>query len=164
MRPPLHLIEWPGPGRLATMARPPGAEQLPGAMAALAGTGVHILVSALSEHETVLLDLVDEPAAARQAGLELIWFPILDGHVPEPETMPALEKLVDRLADEMRADRFVVTHCFAGIGRCSMLAGATLVRLGLSPDKAWRLIRAARHAPVPDSPRQESWLYDFAGR
>lgn len=164
MRPPLHLIEWPGPGRLATMARPPGGDELAGAMAALASAGVHVLVSALCEHETVLLDLRDEATVAARAGLELISFPIPDGYVPAPETMPALEKLVDRLADEMRADRFVVTHCFAGIGRSSMLAGATLVRLGLAPDKAWRLIRAARHAPVPDSPRQESWLYDFAGR
>jgi len=133
-------------------------------MAALADAGVDVLVSALCDAENTLLDLEHEADEAARAGLELISFPIPDGDVPEPATMPALKQLVDRLADEMRRDRFVVTHCFAGIGRSSMLAGATLVRLGTSPDKAWRLIRAARRAPVPDGPLQESWLYEFAGR
>jgi protein-tyrosine phosphatase len=70
--------------------------------------------------------------------------------------------LSQRLADEVRAGRFVVTHCRAGIGRSSMLAGATLVRLGVPAPEAWKLIRAARGLPVPDNGEQERWLYDFA--
>jgi protein-tyrosine phosphatase len=155
----LHEVEWAGPGRLATMARPPGGDDLPAAMAALAASGVEVLVSALRADEAELLELTGEPAAAAAAGLEFVNLPILDGGVPEPAAMPAVRRLVDRLADELRAGRFVVTHCRAGIGRCSMLAGATLVRLGVTPAQAWRMVREARGLPVPDNPDQEAWLY-----
>lgn len=159
---PLYEIAWAGPGRLATMAHPPGGDRLPAAMAALTGAGVHVLVSALCPDEAATLKLTGAPAAAAAAGMELVSFPIRDRTVPEPETLPAVRTLADRLAGDVRAGRFVATHCWAGIGRSSMLAGATLVRLGEAPAQAWRLIRAARGLPVPDSARQEAWLYQFA--
>jgi protein-tyrosine phosphatase len=156
--PRLHVIDRPGPGRLATMAHPPGGTRLPAAMAALAATGARVLVSALCDEEVAALELTGQPAAAAAAGLELVRFPIADRGVPERS--PA--QLVDRLAAAVQAGRFVVTHCWAGIGRSSLLAGATLVRLGVPPDEAWRLIRAARGLPVPDNQVQEAWLFRFA--
>jgi protein-tyrosine phosphatase len=164
MREPFYEIEWRGPGRIATMAHPRGGDWLPEAMTALAGAGAQVLVSALCDDEMERLELTAQPAAALEAGLELVRFPIVDHDVPEPEEMPAAITLADRLAAAMRADRFVVTHCFAGIGRSSMLAGATLVRLGVPPAKAWELISIARGLPVPDAPHQEAWLYELASR
>ena len=155
----LYELQLTGPGRLATMAHPPGGDRLPVAMAALAGAGVDLLVSALCQDEVAALELADQPAAAARAGIEFVNLPIVDCRVPEPADMPAVRRLVDRLADAMRADRFVVTHCWAGIGRSSLLAGAALVRLGVDPAEAWRLIRTARGFPVPDNPDQEAWLY-----
>jgi protein-tyrosine phosphatase len=162
--PPLHIIGWPGPGALATMRHPPGGARLPEAMAALARAGARVLVSALCDHEVGRLELTGQPAAAAAAGLALVRFPIPDRGVPEPDAWPAVDRLVDRLAGELRRDRFVVTHCWAGIGRSSLLAGATLVRLGVPPARAWELIRAARGRPVPDNPDQQAWLYRFADR
>jgi protein-tyrosine phosphatase len=159
---PLHLVDRPGPGRLATMAHPPGGPRLPGAMAALAAAGAQLLVSALCDDEVAELELAGAAAAAAAAGLELIRFPIVDCGVPEPGAGPAVARLADQLAGELRRDRFVVTHCWAGIGRSSLLAGAALVRLGVPPGQAWELIRTARGRPVPDNPAQEAWLYRFA--
>jgi len=158
----LHVVDWPGPGRLATMARPPGGDRLPAAMAALAAAGAQLLVSALCDDEVTELALAGQPAAAAAAGLELVRFPIVDCGVPAPGERAAVDRLVDRLAAELRRDRFVVTHCRAGIGRSSLLAGAALVRLGLPAGPAWELIRAARGLPVPDNPDQEAWLHRFA--
>lgn len=155
----LYEVDWAGPGRLATMAHPPGGEALPEAMACLAGAGVNLLVSALCEDEVALLSLAEQAVAASAAGVEFVNLPIVDRGVPEPAAMPAVRTLADRLAGEVRAGRFVVTHCWAGIGRSSMLAGATLVRLGADPAQAWQLIRAARGLPVPDNPAQEAWLH-----
>lgn len=155
-------IDWPGPGRLATMAHPPGGAQLPAAMAGLARAGAQVLVSALGDDEVAELALAGAPAAAAAAGLELIRFPIADCEVPQQDRAQAVGRLVDRLAGELRAGRFVVAHCWAGIGRSSLLAGATLVRLGVSAGQAWELIRAARGMPVPDNRDQEAWLYQFA--
>ncbi|MGH3682467.1 MAG: protein-tyrosine phosphatase family protein [Natronosporangium sp.] len=158
----LYVIDWPGPGRLATMAHPPGGPELPAAMARLAEAGAQLLVSALCDDEIAELTLTGAPAAAAAAGLELVRFPISDCEVPEQSRALAVGRLVDRLAAELRAGRFVVTHCWAGIGRSSLLAGATLVRLGTPPEQAWELIRAARGLPVPDNRDQEAWLYQFA--
>jgi protein-tyrosine phosphatase len=144
------------------MAHPPGGSRLAGAMASLAAAGARVLVSALCDEEVTELGLAGAPAAAAAAGLELVRLPIADRGVPEPAAARAVDRLVDRLAAEVRADRLAVTHCWAGIGRSSLLAGATLVRLGVPPEEAWRLISAARGLPVPDNPVQEAWLYHFA--
>jgi protein-tyrosine phosphatase len=159
----LYELRYDGPGRLATMAHPPGGAGLAEAMAGLADAGVDVLVSALREDEMALLELTGERAAAEAAGIEFVNLPILDNSVPEPSDGPAVRRLADRLAEQLRADRFVVTHCRAGIGRCSMLAGATLVRgFGVDPARVWELIRAARGYPVPDNTEQEAWLYRAA--
>lgn len=150
-------VAWDGPGRLATMPHPRGGAELPGAMTALAQAGVAILVSALCDDEMQMLGLTEQPAQATRAGLELVRFPIVDRDVPQ--SLPDTVVLADRLAGEMKAGRFVVTHCYAGIGRSSLLAAATLVRLGTAPADAWSLIGAARGLPVPDAPHQHEWLY-----
>lgn len=160
--PALHVLDWPGPGRLATMAHPPGGDQLPAAIAGLAAAGAQMLVSALCDDEVAELELAGLPAAVAAAGLELVRFPIVDCGVPGPGERVATLGLVDRLAGELRRGRFVVTHCRAGIGRSSLLAGAALVRLGVPAGPAWELIRAARGRPVPDNPEQEAWLYALA--
>jgi protein-tyrosine phosphatase len=162
MRSTLYVIDTGNDGKLATMARPYGGGRLDDDLAGLREAGVDVLVSALTEDEYQELDLVGEPAAAREAGLRFLQFPILDAEIPDPDAMPAALDLTAALADEVGAGRFVVTHCRAGIGRCSMLAGATLIRLGHSPREAWQRIRAARGLAVPDNARQEQWLYDFA--
>lgn len=159
---PLHVIDGAGAGRLATMAHPPGGDALPAAMAALADAGAQVLVSALCTDEAEELALTGQPGAAAAAGLEFISFPIIDCTAPPAAALSAVGQLADRLAADVRAGRFVVTHCWAGIGRSSMLAGATLVRLGTDPAQAWQQIRAARGLPVPDNPEQERWLYTFA--
>lgn len=160
MTPPLHVIEWPGPGRLATMAHPRGGDWLDDEMSALAGAGVNVLVSALTAEESERLLLTREPAAATAAGLEFVAFPIADRGVP-PTSSTAVE-LADRLAGKVRAGEFVVAHCFAAIGRATLVAGATLVMLGVGADEALRLVSEARGLAVPDTPLQRSWLQEFA--
>jgi hypothetical protein len=62
----------------------------------------------------------------------------------------------------MRAGRFVVAQCFAGIGRSTLIAGVTLAMLGIGADDAFRLIGDARGLPVPDTELQRQWLKAFA--
>jgi protein-tyrosine phosphatase len=160
MRPTLHVVKWHGPGRLATMAHPRGGDWLEDEMSALVEADVDVLVSALTPEEYDRLALTREREAARAAGLDFVSFPIPDRGVPGPGPAPA--ELAVRLAAHVRAGRFVVTHCFAGIGRATLLAGATLVTLGAGPAEALRLISAARGLRVPDNDTQQAWLYDFA--
>jgi protein-tyrosine phosphatase len=173
MKPALHVIDWRGPGRLATMAHPRGGPWLADEMAGLARAGVDVFVSALTWEEDRRLGLTEVAAAAAAAGVEFISFPIADRGVPRAQdfaafrTGPAAEDtdivaLGIRLAAHVRAGRFVVTQCFAGIGRSTLLAGATLVMLGVGPAQALRMVAAARGLPVPDTDAQRHWLYEFA--
>jgi protein-tyrosine phosphatase len=165
MRPALHVIAWPGPGRLATMAHPRGGARLADEMAGLARAGVDVFVSALTWEEDRRLGLTQVAAAAQAAGVEFVSFPIADRGVPRAQDIAGDTDVVAlgvRLAAHVRAGRFVVTQCFAGIGRSALLACATLVMLGIGPENALRMVSQARGLPVPDTEAQRDWLYEFA--
>jgi protein-tyrosine phosphatase len=170
MPPALHVIDWRGPGRLATMAHPRGGAWLADEMAGLGQAGVDVLVSALTGEEDQRLGLTEVAAAAATAGIEYVSFPIPDRGLPDAGAV--VDRLASResdvvvlgvrLAAHVRAGRFVVTQCFAGIGRSTLLAGATLVMLGIGPQRALHLVAEARGRPVPDTEAQRNWLYEFA--
>lgn len=169
MRPALHVIDWRGPGRLATMAHPRGGPWLAGEMAGLANAGVDVFVSALTWEEDCRLGLTEVATAAATAGVEFVSFPIADRGVPRAQEIAGLRSgdtdivaLGVRLAAHVRAGRFVVTQCFAGIGRSTLLACTTLVILGIGPEQSLRMVAEARGLPVPDTDAQRHWLYEFA--
>jgi len=165
MRPALHVIDGPYPGRLATMAHPRGGPWLADEMAGLARAGVDVFVSALTWEEDHRLGLTQVAAAAAAAGIEFVPFPIADRGVPRAQDIAGDTDVVAlgvRLAAHVRAGRFVVTQCFAGIGRSTLLACATLVMLGFGPERSLRMVSEARGLPVPDTEAQRHWLYEFA--
>jgi len=165
MGPALHVIAWPGPGRLATMAHPRGGPWLADEMAGLARAGVDVFVSALTWEEDHRLGLTEVAAAAAAAGIVFTSFPIADRGVPRVQDIAGDTDVVAlgvRLAAHVRAGRFVVTQCFAGIGRSTLLACATLVMLGVGPQESLRMVSQARGLPVPDTEAQRHWLYEFA--
>ena len=110
-----------GPGRLSTMARPGGGARLTEELASLAEGGAQVLVSLLTDEESVDLGLAGEADAACAAGLELLRMPVPDLTVPDVD---ALLDLALALAGRLAGGAHVVVHCRAGIGRSSMLAAA----------------------------------------
>jgi hypothetical protein len=137
------------------MAQPSGGDALAEAMAELRRAGVDLLVSLQTDGERHESRLLDEPAAAVQAGLEFHELPIVDFGVPERS---AVAPLVDLLVARLRAGRHVAVHCWAGIGRSSLVAGAILVRLGVPSQRAWVVIGEARGCRVPETDEQREWL------
>lgn len=158
----MFLIDRDRPGRLATMARPRGGDWLAGEMSGLRAQGVDVLVSALTDSELSELQLTAEPEMARQVGLTYISFPIPDRGAPTVAAEAAVTELVAQLEELLAADQFVVVHCRAGIGRSSLLVAAVLVKEGLNPNEAWKLISSARGLQVPDTEAQTAWLAGFA--
>jgi protein-tyrosine phosphatase len=147
------------------MAHPRGGLLLADEMAGLARAGVDVFVSALTWEEDRRLGLTEVAAAAAAAGIAFVSFPIADRGVPRAEDIAgdtAVVALGVRLAAHVRAGRFVVTQCFAGIGRSTLLACATLVMLGFGPEQSLRMVSEARGLPVPDTEAQRHWLYEFA--
>ena len=156
MRPALHVIAGPGPGRLATIAHPRTDAWPAGLLRALAAAGVHVLVSALSSAELHRLGLDGTGAAAGAAGLAFVPFPIVEGGMPGEEAAKVVG-LAGRLAEQVRSGRFVVTQCFGGIGRSTLLACTTLVLLGIAPGDALRRVTGDSEMPVT-----RDWLAEFA--
>ncbi|WP_179118504.1 methyltransferase domain-containing protein [Saccharothrix sp. ALI-22-I] len=140
------------PGVLSTMGHPHDLQHVTD----LAAAGVDVIVCALTETELAELELEGEGQAARDAGMPFHWVPIPDFGVPAA----ALE--LDAVVEEMRAGRHVLVHCWGGIGRSSLVAGALLVMDGASPEAAWQAIGAARGRDVPETDEQRAWLTTFA--
>jgi protein-tyrosine phosphatase len=140
------------PGVLSTMGHPHDLRHV----ADLAAAGVDVIVCALTKTELVDLDLTGEEEAARDAGMAFHWVPIPDFGVP------AAAMDLDAVVEEMRAGRHVLVHCWGGIGRSSLVAGALLVMDGASPEAAWQAISEARERDVPETDEQRAWLGTFA--
>ncbi|MEU4687794.1 hypothetical protein [Actinoplanes sp. NPDC023714] len=142
MAPALHVIAGPGPGQLATMAHSPEEPWSAQELSALARAGVQIMVCTSTTPEDT-------------SGIEMIPFP--DAADPaKREEATEVVALAARLAQDVRAGRFVVTESASGIGRTTLLATMTLVLLGIRPGEALRRIGGRA---TPDVPR--NWLHDF---
>ncbi|MBE7462120.1 MAG: dual specificity protein phosphatase family protein [Planctomycetes bacterium] len=156
----VHWIEGVSPGRLGTMAHPYGAEFLPAQMEALRREGVQTVVSLLEPYDAEVLQLQDERPCCEGAGLRFLAFPIQDHGVPED--MAEARAFALKLKQEIDSGRSVAVHCFAGIGRATLMAACTLILLGLTADEALDRISAARGMRVPDTGEQEEWVRRFA--
>ncbi len=143
------------PGRVSTMPHPPGGSDLAAGMTSLRSRGTDIIVSALTPGEQTRLDLTEEAAVAEAAGMEFHSVPIGDFGIPDrDEITPTLTHLLERL----HGGAHIVVHCWAGIGRSSLLAASLLVLDGVTPDDAWRLISDARGVSVPETDEQRAWV------
>jgi protein-tyrosine phosphatase len=143
-------------GRIATMPKPRGGDGLDDDLRQLAALGVDLLVSLLETDETAELGLMDEAAACARTGIEFVGLPVPDCDVPRDAQR--FRDLVDRLHHDLAKGRTVAIHCWAGIGRSSLLAAALLCAAGLAPATAFSRIAAARGRDVPDTEEQREWL------
>uniref|UniRef100_UPI0039BFBEAD protein-tyrosine phosphatase family protein n=1 Tax=Lentzea alba TaxID=2714351 RepID=UPI0039BFBEAD len=140
------------------MGHPPGGELLAPYVRGLRRLGVDVLVSAQTDEERVECDLVSQAEVVAAAGMKFVCVPI------EDRTAPLGDAVVEPLAELYSlylAGAHVVFHCWAGIGRSSLLAAVLLGMDGVEPEAAWTLISAARGFPVPDTAEQEAWLAEW---
>jgi protein-tyrosine phosphatase len=156
MRPEIHWIGTLRQGRLAIVGRPRAGDWLTDEIAGWKAEGITDIVSLLEDHEIRDLELTREADLVIEAGLSFQRFPIPDRGVPFSRI--DAETLWLDLANRVRNGRSVAVHCRAGIGRSGLITAGVLMRLGVSPDEAWRKISKARGLPVPDTPEQKQWV------
>jgi len=144
------------PAKLAIMPKPNGGKHLDAEIRLLKREGANVLVSLLPPDEAFDLGLEHERAACDVHGILFRNFPIPDRGIPD-STMAFL-KFLDVLHHDLLSGRSIVAHCYAGIGRSSLLLASLLRREGLSADDAFRRITQARQALVPDTPAQLRWV------
>jgi protein-tyrosine phosphatase len=149
-------------GRLAISAQPAPHELLHDELAAWKEGGADIVVSLLCDGEMRSLGLAAEPELCRDLGLEFQQFPITDHGLPH--SADSFLELISRLHAESRRNRAIVAHCFAGIGRSTLVAASLLVRAGVTLTEALRRISDARGLRVPNTSAQHLWLQDIEAR
>jgi protein-tyrosine phosphatase len=97
-----------------------------------------------------------------QGGTDIIYisYPIPDRGVLS--TISDAKSIIDALARYITEGKHVAVHCRMGIGRSTMMAAATLVALGETPERAFAMIQEARGCEVPDTPEQLQWVKRFS--
>ena len=151
-----YWIETGIPAKLAIMPKPNGGKHLEGEIRLLKREGADVLVSLLTPDEEFDLGLEHERAACDGHGIRFRSFPIPDRGIPE--STEAFLSFIETLHNDLLQGRSIVAHCFAGIGRSSLMLASLLRREGLSADDAFRRITQARRALVPDTPEQLRWV------
>ena len=119
IKPDVYWIKGPGPGTLAILAQPRGADWLEDEVEAWKQIGVDTVVSLLTRSEEVELSLTEESDLVRRSGLTFINFPIPDYSVPRSQG--ATRQIVEELTDQLSRGNKVGIHCRQGIGRSSLV-------------------------------------------
>jgi protein-tyrosine phosphatase len=158
----IYWITGSGPLHLAIMPRPEGGSEMHQDIRNLQIESVDILVSLLTAEEVEKLDLTEEPHVCAAHGIEYRSFPIADHSVPI--SYLAVLDFASRLAQELKAGKAIAIHCYAGIGRSSLMAACVLVLNGKSPIEAFNQIREVRGCHVPETAAQFAWVESFALR
>ncbi len=146
--------------KIATMPKPRGGGLLEDEIIFLKKEGVDVLVSMLEDHEIERFELEREKEICRKNHITYLNFPILDRNLPE--SFEDVYKFVQKLSKYAEVNKKIAFHCFAGIGRSSLIACCLLVLQGTDVDDAFLQISKARGFDVPDTQEQLEWAYTFA--
>lgn len=142
------------------MARPRGGDWLADEIHAWRQAGVNVVVSLLTAAEQTELGLEDEAFLCEQSHLTFWSLAISDRALPSERA--EVERLVAEIGAALQAGQHVAVHCRMGVGRSAMIAAATLVALGDTPQQAFARVETARGLPVPDTQEQRRWVEQYA--
>jgi len=137
-------------------ARPRGGDWLRDEVNALSTEGIDVLVSMLTEEESIALGLERESEDCEAVAIKFVNLPIPDRSVPA-DTDDFLRS-VEQLVEIIRDGRSLAVHYRASIGRSSVLAVSVLVRLGWDANEAFHAVESARGCSIPDTPEQRKWV------
>jgi protein-tyrosine phosphatase len=90
--------------------------------------------------------------------LRYLYLPTVDNTAP---SQAHIHQGVEFLEEELGKGGKVYVHCWEGLGRSPTLVAAYLVKTGLTPDEAWKMIRRVRPFIRPTKAQQER-LIEFA--
>ena len=147
------------PPHLAIVLRPRGEDWLGDAMRRMRANGIETVISMLEAHEAEWLGLAAERTAAERVGMEFLSFPITDTQVPA--NAGAFRSFVADVARRLDEGQHVGVHCRGSIGRATILAACTLIKLGWSATDALEAIENARGEEVPDTSEQAAWIRSY---
>jgi len=117
----IYPVKMMGLGYLHIMPCPP-AEHLAHTLSQLHDMGINKVISLLEMQEAERLEVGLEASLCQLVGLNFHQFPIRDRHTPDSPKQ--FRQLISEIEQEIRTGSHVVVHCYAGIGRTGLVAGA----------------------------------------
>jgi protein-tyrosine phosphatase len=156
----IYWVESSAPKSMAIVARPRGNGSLEDELLAMRREGIDVLVSLLTTAEQQDLGLSLEGETCEKVGIEYVNFPITDHGLPA--SLPEFGLLVKQLQKKLDGGKHVGAHCFACIGRSSVLMASLMCAQGISAHDAFMRLGAARGFPVPETLQQMKWVEQFA--
>lgn len=159
MEPQIYEVKSIGQGTLYIMPCPK-ADQLGDGLARLSQMGINKVVSLLEREEAVHLGAAMEGQLCEKLGMGFEQFPIRDRRTPKKPLQ--FRQLVDRLHNELNDGSNIAIHCYAGIGRTGLLAGALLLTDGMTLNNAVELMSDVRGHNMPQTQDQYEYLLDYA--
>ena len=157
MNPELYWISGPWRGRLAIALRPRGGDWLEDGVSGWRRAGLDVIASLLEDDEAALLQLAGEQEAVESRGMSFISFPIADRGLPVPES--GFLSMLDEITDALNEGKNVAVHCRQSVGRAGLTVVGALIRAGIEPSEAIKLVTAARGVAVPETSEQLEWVY-----
>jgi protein-tyrosine phosphatase len=122
-----------------------------------------VLVSLLEPREYDRLEIPDMLQRARDVGLDVRHFPIIDVWVPRPDEADAFDTLIADIRASLDAGRRVVVHCRGGIGRSGLVAASVVTTYGLGPTDAIARVRQAQPLAL-ETRLQEAYVGQYVER
>jgi hypothetical protein len=120
--------------------------------------GCQVLVSLIEKFEFENLRIVQLRERAGELGISSIWFPIVDGSIPEnPENFA---QTVSEISNQMDDGKTVVVHCMGGLGRAGLTSACLLMSKGINADEAIKAVRVARPGAI-ETAEQEAFVRSF---
>lgn len=117
----------------------------------LVAQGVNVVVSLQAERH-------DEDAFGELQPDGYLRLPTIDHSVP---TLAQLRMGAAFVHEAVRADKKVLIHCHAGVGRSALLCACYLVHAGMSADEAWEAVRSKRTRAFLNA-KQRAALEEFS--
>lgn len=158
MKQNIYPIELIGSGVLSVMAKPTSGYGIDYGFKVIAEAGVDSVVSLLESQEADEVGLQDERQLVEKNGMKFIAYPIPDMSVPT--SLDVFVEMTKCFYHEINNGLNMVIHCYAGIGRTSLVAGGILLHCGFEPDEAFEHIASKRGEPVPETKEQKDWFFD----
>jgi hypothetical protein len=98
---------------------------------------------------------IDPVVPQRELSDVYIYWPILDGPLPNEDTVRGLARFISSLLD---CGYKVLMHCRAGKNRASLVTGRVLIERGYEPEGAVRLLRDRRAEDILGNATFLDWL------
>lgn len=155
----MNDVFWIGNTGLAIVLRPRGGEWLDNDLKRIQMSGVQTIVSTLEPSEARELALSNEGPSAERLGMRFLSFPLRDLSVPSDRE--SFTELVVTLGNRLQIGERIGIHCRGCIGRSTLVASSTLIKLGWTAESALDAIEVARGCSVPDTEEQRDWIISF---